>query len=121
LPGPFPAVVLQTGSSNQKLGVQTVLETLSASDFCLQLGNRVRLGETLLVITQLSHAFLLLRGEVTKVRKAKAGPYCLSLDIRQHQIFSLTGGASLKNFYEGDSPLNPSQMSDGPVSLEFGS
>lgn len=97
-----------------------MLDTLSATDFCLQLRRRVSRGEQLLVITQLSHAFLLLRGKVTEVHK-KAGSYSLSLNIQQHQIFSLTGGTSLTSFYEGDSHLAPSQMNDGPVSLEFDS
>ena len=111
--------MLENGLSNEKLGERTVLSTLSATDFCLQLSHRVYEGEKLLVITQLSHAFLLLRGEVMQVQKAKAGSYSLSLNIQQHQIFSLTD-RSLKNFYDGNS-LTPSQMSDGPVSLEFSS
>jgi SpoU rRNA methylase family enzyme len=121
LKGPFPAVVLEQGKTSRQLGVRTVLNTLSATDFCLQLAHRVRAGEELLVITQLSNAILLLRGEVTKVQKEKAGSYNLSLVIKKHQIFSLAGGSTLEKFYQGDSQVTPSQMSDGPVTLEFGS
>jgi hypothetical protein len=121
LKGPFPAVVLEQGKASRQLGVRTALDTLSATSFCLQFTHRVRPGEELLVITQLSHAILLLRGAVTKVQKEKAGSYCLSLDIKKHQIFSLAGGSSLEKFYQGDSSVTSSEMSDGPVALEFGS
>jgi SpoU rRNA methylase family enzyme len=121
LSGPFPAVVLETGKTSGNLGVRTVLNTLSATDFCMQLGHRVRAGETLLVITQLSHAILLLRGKVKQAQKEKPGAYRVAVDIEQHQIFSLAAGSSLERFYQEDSQITPSQMSDGPVSLEFGS
>jgi hypothetical protein len=84
---------LQTGKPNDNLGVRAVLTSLSATDFCMQLDQPVNEGEKLIVITQLSHAIVLLRGEVMRIKKDQLDSYCVCLCIRQHQLFSLAAAA----------------------------
>jgi hypothetical protein len=113
LNGPFPALVLEKADASENLGVRTVLNSLSATEFCMQLSQPVALGEELLVITQLSHAILLLRGEVTKVQQPQSGSPCLSLRIKQHQIFSaLAGNPSLERFSIKDLALDDARIHD---------
>ncbi len=88
LKGRFPAVILQTGKPTDDLGVRAVLTSLSATDFCMQLHHSVDKGDKLMVITQLSHAIVLLRGEVVGVEQHEQGSDCC-LRIQQHQLFSL--------------------------------
>jgi SpoU rRNA methylase family enzyme len=113
LNGPFPALVLEKANASGNLGVRTVLTSLSATEFCMQLNEPVELGEELLVITQLSHAILLLRGEVTEVQKSNSGSNCVSLRITQHQIFSaLAGDPQVERFNVKDSMLGDSHISE---------
>jgi hypothetical protein len=90
--GPFPAVVLEVDAANESLGVRTVLDNLSARDFRLHMAQPPGEGKRLLVITQLSQAIVLLRGEITRVQDDEAGGYSLSVSITQHQIFSSLAG-----------------------------
>ena len=77
----------------------------------MQLNEPVAVGEELLVITQLSHAILLLRGEVTRVEQPKSGSHCLYLRIKQHQIFSaLAGNPSLEKFNIKDLTVDDSRF-----------
>ena len=100
----------------ESLGVRTVLNSLSATDFCVQMDRSATPGETLLVITQLSHAVLMLRGEVTRVQEVKADSYCLCLRIIQHQIFSsLAGEPQVERFNIKDSLLRDSHVSEIPL------
>lgn len=86
--GPFSAVALDVAACKQSLGVRTVVDNLSADSFCVRLAYRVEEGEKLLVITQVSQAVLILRGEVTRVEEQKDGTYSMAVRITQHQIFS---------------------------------
>lgn len=88
LDGRFPAVILQTGKLGDDLGVRAVLTSLSATDFCMQLHHSVDKGDRLMVITQLSHAIVLLQGVVIGVERHEQGSDCC-LRIQQHQLFSL--------------------------------
>lgn len=90
--GPFPAVALDVAACKQSLGVRTIIEDLSAAGFSLRLSYPVEEGEKLLVITQVSQAVLLLRGEVTGVEQQADGTYGLTLSIMRHQIFSSLAG-----------------------------
>lgn len=109
--GPFPALVLEKTKASENLGVRTVLNSLSATEFCMQLSEPLTIGEELLVITQLSHAILLLRGEVTSVEPAKSGFHRLYLRIKQHQIFSaLAGNHSLEKVNIKDLTLDDSRI-----------
>jgi hypothetical protein len=95
--GPLPAVALDVAACKQSLGVRTVVEDLSAGGFSLRLAYPVEEGEKLLVITQVSQAVVLLRGEVTGAERLPDGTYRLTLSITRHQIFSsLAGGATLE-------------------------
>jgi hypothetical protein len=94
---PLPAVALDVAACKQSLGVRTVIEDLSAGGFSLRLAYPVDEGEKLLVITQVSQAVLLLRGEVTRVEQQADDTYRLTLSITRHQIFSsLAGEATLE-------------------------
>jgi hypothetical protein len=113
LNGPFPALVLEKPNAGENLGIRTVLNSLSATEFCMQLSEPVAVGEELLVITQLSHAILLLRGEVMGVEQNKSGSNCVSLRITQHQIFSaLAGDPQVERFNVKDSMLGDSHISE---------
>lgn len=95
--GPLPAVALDVVACKQSLGVRTVVEDLSAGGFSLRLAYPVEEGESLLVITQVSQAVLLLRGEVTRVEREADDTYRLTLSITRHQIFSsLAGDATVE-------------------------
>ena len=95
--GPLPAVALDVAACKQALGVRTVVEDLSADGFSLRLAYPVAEGESLLVITQVSQAVLLLRGEVRRAEECEDGTYGLTLSITRHQIFSsLAGEATLE-------------------------
>jgi hypothetical protein len=80
--------VLNTTDNKKSLGTRTALNSLSATSFCIQLDHKVAPGDELMVMTQLAHAILLLRAEVTDIKHHQQGPYCVSLRIKQHQIFS---------------------------------
>jgi SpoU rRNA methylase family enzyme len=108
--------VLQIAGGNESLGVRTVLDNLSAKDFCLQLNHPVKQGENLLVITQLSQAILILRGEVTRVEEEAADTYRLCVSITQHKIFSsLAGDHSVEKLTIKDSRIENSRLSEIPL------
>lgn len=118
--GPFPAVVLEAEGGTESLGLRTVLDNLSAREFCLHLAHPARQGKKLLVITQLSQAIVLLRGEVTRVEEHEAGGYRLIVSITQHQIFSsLAVDPSLERSTINDSTRKDARRSD--VSPDEGS
>ncbi|HEX8889117.1 MAG TPA: PilZ domain-containing protein [Pyrinomonadaceae bacterium] len=95
--GPFPAVALDVAACKETLGVRTVVEDLSADGFYLRLAYPVQEREELLIITQISQAILILRGEVCRVEEQKDGTYGLAGRITRHQIFSsLTGDSQLE-------------------------
>jgi hypothetical protein len=87
--GPFPAVVLNMGGFDQRLGQQATLEELSASGFYLRLPQRVEAGERLMVVTQVAQALVVLCGAVARVEELAEGAYGLAVVIARHQIFSL--------------------------------
>ena len=90
-------MALDVAACKQSLGVRTVIEDLSAGGFSLRLAYPVKEGEKLLVITQVSQAVVLLRGEVTRVERQADDTYRLTLSITRHQIFSsLAGEATLE-------------------------
>lgn len=95
--GPLPAVALDVAACKQSLGVRTVVEDLSAGGFSLRMAYPVDEGEKLLVITQVSRAVVLLRGEVVRAERQADDTYKLTLSITRHQIFSsLAGEATLE-------------------------
>jgi hypothetical protein len=109
--------VVESAAGNESLGVRTVLDNLSARDFCLQLNHPVELAEKLLVITQLSQAILMLRGEVTRVEKENAGTYHLCVSITQHQIFSsLAGDHGIDKLNIKEPRTENSRLGKAPVS-----
>jgi hypothetical protein len=87
--GPFPALALDLSPDCEKLGVYTILEDFSASGFHMLLERRAELGECLVVITQISHATVMLQGAVVRVEEQKDGTYGLGVEVKRHQIFSL--------------------------------
>ncbi|HKQ51820.1 MAG TPA: PilZ domain-containing protein [Pyrinomonadaceae bacterium] len=91
-------MALDVAACKQSLGVRTVVEDLSAGGFSLRLAYPVEKGEKLLVITQVSQAVLLLRGEVKRVERQADDTYRLALSITRHQIFSsLAGEATVEH------------------------
>jgi hypothetical protein len=94
LQGPFPALVLETETNGDNLGTRAVLNSLSATSFCLEFDHTVSLGDQLLVMTQLSSAILLLRAEVIEIRNVAPKVSFAWLSIRNHQMFSLQTGPS---------------------------
>lgn len=110
--------MLEVPTGNESLGVRTVLDNLSASGFSLSLSCPVKIGDKLLVITQISQAIVLLRGEVTSVEQD--GPlHKLRLKITQHQIFSsLTQGkAGDLNFAK--STVRDAALIDASPNLDY--
>jgi hypothetical protein len=89
--GPFPAVVLNLAGCDNSFGLRTELENLSAGSFYLRLGQLFEEGEKLLVITQVSHAILVLRGVISHIETLPDGMHGLSVSIIQHQIFPHKG------------------------------
>ena len=87
--GPIPAVALDMTASSQKLGVHMVLDNLSAGGFYLRLARRVEHCEKLSIITQISHAIIMLRGAVLRIEPQMDGAYGLAVQITQYRIFSL--------------------------------
>ncbi len=87
--GPFPALALDLSSECKKLGVYTVLEDFSASGFYMLRERPAEFGETIVVITQISQAIVMLRGTVVRVEKQPDGTYGLGVAVKRHQIFSL--------------------------------
>lgn len=85
-------MALDVAACRQSLGVRTVLDNLSAEGFYLRLAYPVKEGESLMVITQISHAVLMLRGEVRRVEEQGDGTYGLAGRITRHQIFSSLAG-----------------------------
>lgn len=107
---------MESADGNDSLGVRTVLDNLSAKDFCLQLNHSVKLADKLLVITQLSQAILMLRGEVTRIEEEKAGTYHLCVSITQHQIFSsLAGDQAIEKLSVKESRTEDSRLSEVPL------
>jgi len=87
--GPFPALALDLSPDCVKLGVYTVVEDFSASGFRMLLERPAELGECLVVITQISHATVMLQGTVVRAEEQKDGTYRLGVAVKRHQIFSL--------------------------------
>ncbi|MBD0370069.1 MAG: PilZ domain-containing protein [Pyrinomonadaceae bacterium] len=87
--GPFPAIVLNAGTCQKRLGVRTVLDNFSASGCYLRLTRRVKQDDSLLLITQISGAVIVIRGVVLRVKQCKDSTYGIAVSISQHQIFSL--------------------------------
>lgn len=87
--GPFPALALDVSPDCERLGVYTVLEDFSASGFHMLRERPAELGECLVVITQISHATVMLQGTVVRVEERKDGTYGLGVAVKRHQIFSL--------------------------------
>ena len=118
--GPLPAVVLDVAACKENLGVRTELDELSADSFCLRWPDPIKVDEKLLVITQISQAILMLRGEVSRIQKLQTGGYRLSVSITQHQIFSsLAGDPSIERFRvhdSKDSAFREVSMDYGPSS-----
>ena len=93
--GPFAAIALDLEACQQTLGVRTVLDDLSAESFCLKLPYRVNKKDKLLVITQISEAVIVLRGEVVQIEEQGDGTFRLAVAISDHQMFSLRNNPSI--------------------------
>jgi hypothetical protein len=87
--GPFPALTLDLSPGCERLGVYTVLEDFSASGFLMLRERPAELGECIVVITQISHATVMLQGAVVRVEAQEDGTYALGVAVERHQIFSL--------------------------------
>jgi hypothetical protein len=87
--GPFPAIVLNTNDCQESLGIRTMLDNFSASGCYLRLTYKVKRDDSLLLITQISGAVIVIRGVVLRVNQRKDGTYGLAVSISQHQMFSL--------------------------------
>jgi hypothetical protein len=108
--------VLDVAACEENLGVRTVLDDLSVDGFSLQMAYPVKKGEKLLVITQISQAVLMLRGEVVEVEEEESGVYRLSVSITQHQIFSsLATNPSLERISVENPTLTGSRLSEVPL------
>lgn len=85
--GPFPAVVLGT-NGHRGLGATVVLDDLSAGGFRMELPRRIERGETLLVVAQVSHALIALRGPVLRVEPLREG-FRVAVAVTRYRFFSL--------------------------------
>jgi hypothetical protein len=90
--GPFPSLVLNLAGEENPFGLRTEIENMSAGSFYLRLSQPVEVGEKLLVITQVSHALIVLRGSISHIETLPDGARGLSVSIIRHQIFPLKRG-----------------------------
>lgn len=88
LRGPLPAIALDVRGG--QLGVHAVIDNLSAGGFYLRTAQPAEVGESLLVVTKLARAVVVLRGTVLRVEPREDGARGLAVAVKQHQIFSLT-------------------------------
>ena len=70
-------------------GTQAVLEDLSAGGFRLRLARPFARGERLLIVAQVAHALVALRGRVLRA-EPQSGGWRLAAAVAQYKIFPLT-------------------------------
>lgn len=92
LRGPLPAIALDMHGGGQ-LGVHAAIDNLSAGGFYLRTARAAEVGESLMVVTKLAQAVVVLRGTVLRVERREDGASGLAVAVKQHQIFSLTDWA----------------------------
>lgn len=88
--GPLAAIALDVPGDGARLGTPVVLDNLSVGGFYLRTAQPVEEGESLLVVTRISQAVVVLRGSVLRVEPQRDGTRGLAVAVTQHQIFSLT-------------------------------
>ncbi len=81
--------MLNVGTCQKSLGVRTVLDNFSASGCYLRLARRVKQGDSLMLITQISGAVIVIRGVILRVKQREDSTFGIAVSISQHQIFSL--------------------------------
>jgi hypothetical protein len=84
--GPFPAVVKGVDARGERFKVSTVLDALTASDFCLRLRRLVNAGERLFVVVRIHRATVLLRGRVLQVESEDDGGCGLEVSITRSRF-----------------------------------
>jgi hypothetical protein len=70
------------------LGATAALEDLSAGGFRMVLSRRAERGESLLVVAQVSHALVALRGPVLRVEPLREG-FRVAVAVARYRFFSL--------------------------------
>jgi hypothetical protein len=76
-------------ANSQDLGIQAVLDNLSAEGCYLRIARAVEENQQLVIISQVAQAVVMLRGHVLRIEELTDGAYGLAIAITQHQIFSL--------------------------------
>jgi hypothetical protein len=84
--GPFAAVVKGVDARGERFKVSAVLDTLTASDFCLRLRRLVSAGERLFVVVRIHKATVLLRGRVSQADPEEDGGCNLEVSISRSRF-----------------------------------
>ena len=84
--GPFAAVVKGVDAAGERFKVSTVLDALTASDFCLRLRRMVKAGDRLFVAVRIHKATVLLRGRVLQVEPEDGGGCGLEASISRSRF-----------------------------------
>ena len=87
--GPIPAVALDLTGNAPELGKSLTLDNLSAGGFYVRLNSRFEEQQKIFLVTQISHAVIVVRAAVLRTDNQVNGLYGHAFAIEQHQIFSL--------------------------------
>ena len=90
--GPIPAVALDVTGCADELGTYLTLDNLSAGGFYVRLSSLFKANQKLFLVTQISHAVIVVRATVLRTDNEVDGLYGHAFAIEQHQIFSLGEG-----------------------------
>jgi hypothetical protein len=86
LEGPFPARVKGQRVSGQRFIADTVIENLSAHDFCVRLIERVEPDERLFVAARLDKSVVALRGKVLQTLLRADGMWDVTVLITRYHF-----------------------------------
>lgn len=89
--GPFQAVVQGVDASGIAFEFQTVLDKLSARDFCLRLARCIEVGAELSVLARVHQATIALRGTVLRVVPLTDEVCDLAVSIEHYKISTEQG------------------------------
>jgi hypothetical protein len=84
--GPFPARVKGPGAGFQRFIAETVIENLSARDFCVRLEERIEPGQRLFVAARVDKAVVALRGKVLQALLRADGMWGITVLITRYRF-----------------------------------
>jgi hypothetical protein len=84
--GPFPARVKGSNASGQRFIADTVIENLSAHDFCVRLEERIEPSARLFVAARLDKSVVALRGKVLQAISRADGTWDITVLITRYRF-----------------------------------